>query len=235
MSPWSRIVERVDQLAPKQIRAPAVEGQRRQRRHARAHAAEAPEVGLEAPHRDQHSRLDAVRLADARRERVVLAPDPPRLLQCVLRQTPPEVRLQIEREFGLLAIAFERSRLRLHVAEGAVERGLRDPALERFLPYVFDEGREGRRVDGRCRDRGRRRAGGSRRRLGLPRVGEPCRKANQRQDERDPAKHVTTVARSHAGLWALGSGSGSGHCSPQSPKPKAQSPKPKAQSPEPKA
>ena len=202
MSPLVQDRQRVDQLAPKEIRAPAVEGQRRQRRHARTHAAEAPEVRLEAPHRDQHSRrrrrTPCRRGAPASGSRARSSGP----ASACPGQTPPEVRLQVEREFGLLAIALERSRLRLHVAERAVERGLRDPALERFLPHVFDEGREGRRVDGRCRCRGRRGTGGSRRWLGLPRAGGPCGQADQRQNERDTAKHVMTVART---LLAAGS------------------------------
>ena len=100
-------LERVEELAAKERRASGVPGESGKRRDGRTHAAEAAEVGLDAPDRDDRLRRHAILLANLVEQRTVADSHLPSRSDDPRRQTARDVRFQRQHGLGLGAVALD--------------------------------------------------------------------------------------------------------------------------------
>ena len=130
-------LERAEQLRSEERGAARIVRERRERRDGRPNTGEAPEVRLEAPHRDHDARRHAVALSDVGEQRPVLGEHRLARANQGRREPPLQVLIELECEFGLRAVAFEDRVVRVFdVRKGGLENLRADSPGRRFGPEL---------------------------------------------------------------------------------------------------
>jgi hypothetical protein len=112
-------------------------------RNRRTNPSEPPEVRLEAPHGDEHARIDAVTLADVNEQRPVLREHRLRGSRERWREAALQVLIERQREFGLGPVALEDRVIRMvDIGECAVENLGADTLRERLGAELSEPLRE---------------------------------------------------------------------------------------------